>query len=260
MAYTLDAGANKSRYQAVRDAVVSVVGSLQGQAYFGASLFTQDSTCPDITRTASRALNNLSQIQSLIDGSSPDGYTPTAAAFAATAALFESSPPPAGSPPVIVLATDGFPNNCQPVGDPQADTVAAVAAAHTKGIRTFVLGIAGVGSSFLQKVANAGQGFTTGDKQATYFTASSPSELNAAMGQIIGTVASCELAITAVVDPQVVDTGTVTLDGAPLKYGVDWELADPSTLRLLGASCETLKTSSSAHVEATFDCRAVVIQ
>jgi len=258
--YKLEPAAGIWRYQAISGAGQQVVGQLQSKVYFGASLYTQEgTTCPNISRTANRALGNASQIKALIDGSAPAGYTPTAAAFSATAALFESSPPPAGSPPIIVLATDGFPNNCQTVGDPQADTVAAVTAAHNKGIRTFVLGIAGVGDTFLQAVANAGQGMTSGDKNATFYTANTVAELNAAMQTIVGDVASCELAINGSVDPQNADSGLVTIDGATLKYGVDWTLADPSTLRLLGNACTTLETSTNAHVEASFPCTAVVL-
>ena len=260
MNYKLDTALNISRYQAISGAVQQVVGQLQNKVYFGASLYTQEGTvCPNISKTATRSLGNAASIKALIEGSSPAGYTPTAAAFVATAALFDASPPPAGSPPIIVLATDGFPNNCQTVGDPQADTIAAVAAAHGKGIRTFVLGIAGVGDTFLQQVANAGQGMTSGDKNAAYYTANTVQELNAAMQTIVGDVASCELSINGSVDPQHADSGTVTLDGAPLKHGVDWTLADPSTLRLVGAACTTLKTSTNAHVEASFPCTAVVL-
>jgi Mg-chelatase subunit ChlD len=75
-------------------------------------------------------------VQQLIQGAVPTGNTPTAAAFAQTAALFQANPARDGSPAVIVLATDGFPNNCQPIGDPQADTANAVAAGHAHGIRS----------------------------------------------------------------------------------------------------------------------------
>jgi hypothetical protein len=260
MNYKLDTALNISRYQAIGSAVQQVVSQLQSKVYFGASLYTQEgATCPNISRTSSRALGNAAQIKTLIDSSAPAGYTPTAAAFTQTAALFASNPPPAGSPPIIVLATDGFPNNCQPVGDPQADTVAAVAAAHALGIRTFVLGIAGVGDTFLQKIANAGQGIIAGDKDATYYTANTVQELNAAMQTIVGDVASCELAINGSVDPQNADSGTVTIDGTTLKFGVDWTLAGPSTLKLEGAACATLKSSTTAHVEASFPCTAVVL-
>jgi hypothetical protein len=51
----------------------------------------------------------------------------------------------------------------------------------------------------------------------------------------------------------------VTLDGVELKYGVEWVLADPSTLRLEGTACSKLKAAPSAHIEATFPCTAVVL-
>ena len=259
MGYTLDTSANISRYQAVGSAVLQVVGSLQSKVYFGASLFTQTSTaCPRIDSTPARQLNNLSQVQTLIQNFSPDGFTPTAAALAQTAQRFQNNPPPADSPAIIVFATDGLPNNCQPVGDPWADTIGAISDAYSANIRTFVLGIAGVDESYLQEMANAGQGVTANQHQAAYFTASNASALDAAVETIIGTVASCDLAISGQVDPQLASSGIVTLDGVTLHYQTEWHLLDDHTLELEGAACNTLKTDPNAHVEATFPCNAII--
>ena len=88
-----------------------------------------------------------------------------------TAVADFTGPAPMGSPPIIVLATDGLPNNCAG-GDTQNESVQAARNAYTAGIRTFVLGIAGVNDGFLQNMANAGQGvqanqpkFLTTDKK-----------------------------------------------------------------------------------------------
>ena len=261
MAYTLDTATGVSRYQAVSNAVFQVVGQLQAKVLFGATMFTQPSasTCLHLDSTASRKLMNLAQVQQLFQTLSPAGFTPTAAAVAQTAALFAASPPPAHSPPVIVLATDGLPNNCQTFNDPSADAVAAVADAHAAGIRTFVLGIAGVQGQFLQDVANAGQGVHPGQPNAPYFTANSSADLNLALQTLIGGVASCELAINGDVDPQFANSGTIKLDGALLHYGTEWDLVDSGTLRLKGAACTTFKTTPNAHVDATFPCTAVIL-
>src|SRR5690606_37673635 len=106
---------NTSRYKAMRDALVGangVVAQLQSRVHFGASLYSADSPCPRLYSTQARALNNLSQVQSLIDSQSPGGNTPTPGAIDQTVAAFAANPPPMGSPPIIVLATDGLPNSC----------------------------------------------------------------------------------------------------------------------------------------------------
>lgn len=257
MGYTLDTTSGTSRYTAVSNAVQQVVGQLQAHAYFGASLFTQTSTlCPRLDNTPARRLNNLSQIQQLIGNFSPTGFTPTAEAFAQTAGLFASNPPPTKSPAIIVLATDGEPNTCDYNGDPDAKTVAAISDAYDNGIRTFILGIAGVNDIFLQQAANAGQGAVNHDVQ--YFTADTPQQLDNALQTIIGRVTSCELSISGVVDPSQASSGTVTLDGMTLTYGLQWDLVDNTTLRLLGSACQTLQNAPSSHVDATFPCQAVI--
>jgi len=52
--------------------------------------------------------------------------------------------------------------------------------------------------------------------------------------------------------------GQVTLNGMPLTYGTDWDLSNPSTIRLLGGACDTLKSSDNPIVKATFSCGAVL--
>jgi von Willebrand factor type A domain-containing protein len=250
-----------TRYQAMRDALVGasgVVAQLQGKAHFGASLYSSDAPCPRFYDTASRALNNFTQIQTLIDSQGPAGNTPTPPAIDAAVQLFAQNPAPIGSPPIIVLATDGLPNSCAGA-DTQAESVVAAQQAYAAGIRTFILGIAGVNDAFLQAMANAGQGVQANQANATYYTANSPAQLQMAFQQIIGGVVSCELAINGTVDVDQAKGGSVTLNGMQLTYGSDWELVNGTTIRLLGAACETLKNSSNPQVQASFPCGSVLL-
>ena len=208
--------------------------------------------------TTNRDLNNFVQVKSLIDSQAPSGNTPTPPAIDQTVALFAANPPPMGSPPIIVLATDGLPNSCGGA-DTQAESVTAAANAYAAGIRTFVLGIAGVNDGFLQNMANAGQGVQQGQPDAKYYTANSPQELKDAFQQIIGGVVSCELSINGTVDVNQASGGSVKLNGMQLTYGSDWELVNSTTIRLIGQACETLKTSSNPQVQASFPCGAVIL-
>ena len=255
-------GTSTTRYQAMRDALVGasgVVGQLQTKAYFGASLFTSDNPCPHLYTTAARQMNNLGQVQGLIDSQGPGGNTPTPPAIDQTVAYFQANPAPSGSPPIIVLATDGLPNSCGSGADTQVQSVASAANAYTNGIRTFILGIAGVNDSFLQQMANAGQGVMPGAPDAKYYTANSPADLQAAFQAIIGGVVSCELQINGTVDPAQASSGSVSLNGAQLTYGTDWIVVNGNTIRLLGAACDTLKSSSNPQVQASFSCGAVIL-
>lgn len=252
---------NMTRYQAMRNALVGtngVVGQLQSKARFGASLYTSDSPCPKLYNTASRDLMNFQQVQQLIDSQSPSGNTPTPGAIDQTVSLFASNPAPMGSPPIIVLATDGLPNSCSG-GDTQNESVTAARNAYTAGIRTFVLGIAGVNDGFLQNMANAGQGVQAGQPNAKYYTANSPQELQDAFQQIIGGVVSCELNINGTVDPEQAKGGSVSLNGQQLTYGTDWEVVNATTIRLVGGACDQLKNTPNPQVQASFPCGAVIL-
>jgi hypothetical protein len=255
------AGTNTSRYQAMRDALVGsngVVAQLQAKARFGASLYSSDSPCPRLYNTANRDLMNFGQVKSLIESQSPAGNTPTPAGINQTVSLFAANPPPMGSPPIIVLATDGLPNSCNG-GDTQNESVTAAKNAYTAGIRTFVLGIAGVNDGFLQNMANAGQGVPAGQPNAKYFTANSPQALQDAFQQIIGGVVSCELNINGTVDVEQAKGGSVMLNGMQLTYGTDWEVVNQSTIKLVGNACDTLKNTPNPQVQASFPCGAVIL-
>ncbi len=254
-------GTTTSRYQAMRDALVGangVVMQLQSKARFGASLYSDDAPCPRLYTTMTRDMNNYQQVKDLIDSQGPSGNTPTPGAIDQTVVNFQANPAPMGSPPIIVLATDGLPNGCSG-GDTQTETITAAANAHTAGVRTFVLGIAGLQESFLQSVANAGQGIGAGATPAKYYTANSPTELQQAFQQIIGGVVSCELSINGTVDPEAAKTGSVTLNGQQLTHGTDWTVVNGTTIRLIGGACDRLKSTTNPQVNASFNCGAVIL-
>ena len=252
-------GTATSRYQAIHDALVGtggVVTQLQGSVYFGASLFSSDAPCPTLY-TKPRALNNYGTIKQLIESQSPNGNTPTPQSIDAVVADFAANKPPMGSPPVIVLATDGLPNDCNG-NDTQVQSVLSAAGAYNAGIRLFIIGIAGVNDQFLQAMANAGAGVAPGQPNAPYYVSNSPSQMTSAFQQIIGGVLSCDLTINGTVDTTQAASGTVTLDGQPLQYGTDWTLVNGNTLELLGQACTNFKGSTNPVVDASFSCGAVI--
>jgi hypothetical protein len=252
---------NTTRYRAVRDALVGpsgVVTELENKAHFGASLYTTDSPCPRLY-SVPRALGNRAAIEQLINSQNPGGNTPTAASIDQAVAAFAAAPPPADSPPVIVLATDGLPNSCTG-GNGEAATVTAARSSFAAGIRLFVLAVgSGINDGHLRAVANAGAGVQAGEPNAPFFVANTPQELRSAFDQIISSVVSCELQIDGTIDESQAQAGTVTLDGIPLQFGVDWELVNGNVIRLLGQACTTLKSSPNPMVTATFPCGAVLL-
>jgi hypothetical protein len=108
-------------------------------------------------------------------------------------------------------------------------------------------------------VANAGAGVQAGQPNAPFFVANTPQDLQTAFAQIIGGVTSCELTINGTIDETQAAGGTVTLNGMPLQFGVDWELVNGNVIRLLGQACTDLKNSPNPMVQASFPCGAVIL-
>ena len=166
-----------------------VVKSLASQIRFGFTSYKgfmasgeDDPACATMTPTTPTfALDNYAAIDTVYsklgseDHNSAKWETPTGHAInviTPTLAAFTADPP---GPKYILLVTDGNPNTCKTV-DPQCGqdrTIAAVQAAKSQGIGTFVIGIGDIvtnpdsgctaskmrcGNDHLQDVANAGMG------------------------------------------------------------------------------------------------------
>jgi von Willebrand factor type A domain len=258
------AAGEPKKYPTVRDSLVGtqgVITQLDQQVYFGASLYSDTAPCPTLS-TVTRAKGTRAAIETLINSQNPGGNTPTPPSIDKAVAEFAANPPPAGSPAIIVLATDGLPNKC---GDntvsTQTESVAAAKAAYAAGIKLYVLSVgdtAGTAAHF-QALANAGQGVQAGQPNAAFYPASTPAQLSAAFQTIIGGVLSCDLKLSGQVDATGGQSGTVSLNGTNLTYGVDWTLdADGLTIHLLGGACNTLKTTANPVVDALFACGAVI--
>ena len=260
-----------TRYGALHTALTGTAGavtSTQGSVYFGAALFSGAETpCPPTANldgfSVPRALNNATAIDALITANPPNGSTPTAVWVTAVAADFAANPPPSGSPPIILLATDGQPNGCGTNTNDNGASVTAAQAAYTGGVRLFIIGLAGIAPQFLQDMANAGVGMPVGQPPvARAARRSTPRAIRRALhgfNAIIGGVISCDLTISGQVDPSTASQGTVTLNGVTLQYGTDWTV-DPNgmVIHLMGAACNTLKTSSNPTVDASFPCGVIV--
>ncbi len=250
-----------NRYAALRSGLTGATGavtSTQSKVYFGAALFSGDQMpCLSLAGyTAPRALDNASVIDTLIGAHGPGGATPTADAITLVTQDFATNPPPAGSPPIILLATDGEPNSCDGGGGTQP-SIDATKAAFAAGIKTYIVGLANLNTAYLQQIANAGVGQTTGN--ASFYTADSPQTLVTAFNSIIAGAISCDLTINQHVDPGTAPNATVTLNGTALTFGSDWSLdANGMTIHILGAACTTLKSSPNAVVDATFPCGSVI--
>jgi hypothetical protein len=219
-------------------------------------MYPSDS-CPGVF-SVGRALNNKKAISDLLAAHGPGGNTPTADSINTVVQDFITNKPPAGSPPIIVLATDGLPNQCNSQGDQdpvaQQAMVDAAAAAYSKGFPLFLLSVGTIDTALEQKVANAGAGAPPGTN-AKAFKATNSDELAAAFQEIIRGVVSCDLNLNGMVKADAASTGVIVLNGTTLTYQTDWTLdASGTVIHLLGTACTALKNSANPKIDATFAC------
>lgn len=250
------------RFRVMREALVGtsgVVSGLESKAYFGASLYTCDGSNLATTNTP-RALNNASAIRTAIDNkiSTRGGNTPTNLAIDAMVDAFQANPPPADSPPAIVIATDGLPNRCSDGDNRQSATVQAARDAFAAGIPVYVLAIGTNGQHF-QDVANAGQGWQSGDPNVPYYPATNAADLQAAFQTIINGVISCDLSLTSSIDATQAMNGMLTINGQQLQYGSDWILVNGNIIRVQGQACTNLKSTPNPNIQASFPCGSIIL-
>jgi hypothetical protein len=274
---------NTDRWSATYDTLMNpttgVVKRLEGGVRFGAALYTSKNgfggteslegqaagTCPMLAEVAP-ALGNHAAIDAVYSNKAPIDDTPTGASIVEATDRLDLVAEP--GPKLIVLATDGLPDSCtfpDPANDTEAqsardEAIAAAQAAYQKGIETRVISVGDqVGAAHLQDMANAGAGLDVGGAtNATFYEALNPDDLVAAFDDIINGVRSCVLTLDGQVDPDSASSGIVTFDGQELQQGTDWRLNDPSTIEILGASCDALLAGGDHTIDASFECGAII--
>jgi hypothetical protein len=257
------------------DPTDGAVTALQDEVRFAATTYhsvngNRGGTCPILARSAGMPagepkLGNRDAIDDLLRNNAPTEDTPTAESVREVAAgllPYRSDIDGVLSPLVLLLATDGNPDNCE---DPDAHNLqsqqmseSAVQEAFTAGVTTYALSVGSdVSDTHLAKLANAGVGKPLDPPDAPFFRGNDPAELVAAIRQIVYGVRSCTFTLSGrVVNPA---TGTVVMDAMTLAYGTDWTLSGETTLELLGEACERFLNDDTVSLTATFACGGVVI-
>jgi hypothetical protein len=257
---------------------------------------TMNVAIADVSATQAAALH------SRLDSTSPKGDTPTVAVlqgqYAALDAYTPVSPLPSGGKKVLVLMTDGVPNDAN--NDPQAQlqsectTQATQQFAMTPPVITFAVGIGDYAPldttqydpAFMGALAVAGgdprmgcvPGNTTDPTMMCHFqitpggqTATAiEQQFIAAINSIRGEVASCTFALErpdggGMIDPTKVNVvyddgmGNTTVISEDPTNGWSYDNpADPTTVTLNGTSCSTLKMSMGGSISIVLGCATQV--
>jgi uncharacterized protein YegL len=172
---------------------------------------------------------------------------------------------------IVVLATDGDPNGCQPTAIDEIAGLATSANSYN-GVRTYVIGVAGSTIANLDKIAAAGG--TT----ATYDITKDISEFSAKMAEIRTEALGCDFEIPPPPNGQQLDPDRVNFTYTPKGMGSPKilpradDLADcngqpgwyydsnvgPTKIVLCPASCATVQADTSAMVSVLFGCNSVI--
>jgi hypothetical protein len=276
---------NDWRWNVVRDVLMNpdkgIVKPLESDVRFGLSLYSSnngqvkagkpeeidaDKMCPVLLEVPIALDNHQSMLDSFKCDDIADD-TPTGESLLAAAATLNAFKEP--GPKIIVLATDGEPDNCEcpdrgdtvpakcnlpGVPEQIKEQVVAIAKEiHDGDITVHVINVSTPSEASLQlhlaDVAKAGGG--------NVYPGFSPGALSTAFDEIINGVRSCIIDLSGEIAKDKESTGVITLDGEALELdGTDgWQVNSPSQIELLGEACETIKRGDH-DISIKFPCES----
>jgi Mg-chelatase subunit ChlD len=262
-----------TRWQAIRDALVGpdtgVVPKLEGLVNFGLAVFGTTPTCPLPMGMIAPALMNAEPITSAFPETPPGLSTPTGRALAR---VVDSLPDPTVEvdtnlgPQIVVLATDGDPNDCTDFAtlNPQPSIDAALKA-QSKHQQLYVISVGtDANAEHLQELANIGAGLERfASPGATVYYPDDAEALATTLEKLVDKAVGCDVKLHG---PGVMVgqecRGTVTLNDIELECdGADgWKLIDSNHIRLQGSTCEQFKNDLGALVHASFPCEIILVE
>jgi hypothetical protein len=276
-----DAG-RPSKWSQVVPALVEAISTSDPSISWGLKTFPEDipgstAECQDDSVTSAidvpvRAAN-AAQISGAVQNVLPEGNgTPTGAALDVALAYLQGLG--TNDRKYILLATDGEPSCSGTAGqldkdssDAKADAVAAVTAAASGDVHTFVIGVAtkSGATSTLNQLAAAGlePRVTSSDAEPKFYLASTESELVAALQAIVSPIAStCVFELAhAPPDPTniAVKVGDTKAPQDPAHHD-GWDYADGGHERIevYGSWCSRV-SSGTNMVQVVYGCPGFII-
>jgi len=256
-----------TKWSQVVPAINMVVGQTDTTIRWGLKYFANNGTCGvNAGAAVPIAPGNGAAIMASIGMTNPGGSTPTRLAVQSGADYLMMVADP--NPKFMLLATDGEPN-CAPGAaqgdDDQAGAVAAVMAAATAGIPTFVVGVGNVApaQATLNMLADAGGRPQAGATH--YYPVSSTADLVNVLKTIGGMIASCSFGLgSAPPDPTNVGVYANGMTNMRIPKDVThmngWDYgAGMKSIVLYGAACDDVKSMKTKTIQAIFGCPGVVI-
>jgi hypothetical protein len=231
-----------------------------GVAMFSAPPAT---TCPRLV-TVEPALDNFGMLDMNYGAMPLGGSTPTDKALEAVVGHL---PDQTGqvldgrvNPTIVVLATDGAPNNLCTTDfsmiDVAPNVVKVVGTLASMNVKTYVISLAGGDANLTQHLEQVAKAGMTGNPP---FLPMNKAELVQTFKDIIGPAAACDVVLHGSVKAGIECMGSIKINGAPLACNDPngWMLKDKSTISIMGTACEEYRNNLTAILEADFPCEAI---
>lgn len=201
------------------------------------------------------ASGNSMAVQTAINGTKPDGGTPTGEAINAAVMYLQGLNDMHTH--YILLATDGEPE-CG-LGDETTAAEQAVTAAANAGIKTIVVGIGSTGAdATLSTLAMNGGMPNTAPGAKPYYQVSSTSDLEMVLKNVAGQIVSCSYALQQVpTNPDLVtiqDNNGMTIPRDPTHMN-GWDYGPGNmSINFYGAACDALQSGVTSSITAVYGC------
>lgn len=281
---------NDWRWNVVRDVLMNptkgIVKPLEDRVRFGLSLYSSRNgqikpatkempdlieldpakMCPELIDVPIALSNHQAMLDEFKCTDIADD-TPTGESLIAAAERLKAFNEP--GPKVIVLATDGEPDNCECpdfgghvpekckapgyAATVKDEVVAIAKQIHGDDVTIHIINVSTPGEASLQKhlqdVADAGGG--------NVYPGFSPGALSTAFEDIINGVRECKIDLSGEIAKGKETAGTVTLDGEALELDGKngWQVNSSSQIELLGTACDKIKTGDH-DLAIKFPCEA----
>lgn len=229
---------------------------------FGGSPAGPAMTCPRVV-ILEPAIDNFPPIDMAYTAMPLGGSTPTHKALDAVVRHIEDtttmSPDMAGQPTIVVLATDGAPNDFCSNGfaaDVRPQVLEQVNLLTAMNIKLYVISLAGddtMLTDHLNMVAAAGG---TGKPP---FIPVNKDELIHTFDDIISANVSCDVTVKGTIKQGSECNGIIEINGERIPCNSDngWRLKDSKTITVTGTACEMYKADKLAVLHADFPCDAI---
>jgi hypothetical protein len=218
-------------------------------------------TCPRIVSLEPK-LDNFADMDKVYTPDPLGGSTPTDKAMQEvlkhlppTAAM--AGPDKTASPTIVVLATDGAPNDfCSMEFFPPDVRPAVITATQQlaqNGNKVYVISLAGDDMMLQTHLVDVAKAGGTGKPP---FVPMNKADLIKAFRDIIGPVASCDVKLNGMVKMGSECKGSIKINGVdiPCNDPNGWSLKDTSTITIAGTTCDKYKMDAQALLEADFPC------